>query len=541
MSRHDAKQVDASSVLEAFERTGAAWLAAGMSFWGRTSDVSAANGARNAFEAFRPSAGNESASQRIDRLVDRYRQTLGDLALAIPLALREHRVQREEPVGDKLLLRAYSQEPGGHDTATDPPVLPLPPLGTQCGLAWSQDHGQRLVDAVTRQVKVQRSAIVTALQGLVRHDAAAARATARPALDDAVKAGLESVFGRMAVAPLITAERLEQLARAVARRSDSVSRLSAADIQVMHTVFATAGIALSASLSLVTERSRWVLCDHDHDRVYPIVPIDPERPTGLCEVYGAERGRSYDIPTADGVRRVVLPARVHDAAQGMAIYTVPNDFVTPFVPPAFRQGFRLWNLGARQTAVALFLVDYRDTDLGSYFELGLACFLSPRDNPLAAGMHVMSLAVNEDFSRDAGRLIWGYPKVRRMLDIRYTDDSATCALQRSNGKGGAVDVMRFTVPRGGEGASRAIPLFGYTLKQRQPNRVVFTRSGAGETFHSARRATPVAVLERSPDIDIVDQIVAMGLPDLKPRFTAWTEHMSGEFGIPAVLRGDDED
>lgn len=541
MSRRGGKQLDASSVLEAFERTGAAWLAAGTSFWGRTSDVSAANGARNAFEAFRPSAGNESASQRIDRLVDRYRQTLGDLALAIPLALREHRVQREEPVGEKLLFRAYSQEPGGHDTATDPPVLPLPPLGTQIGLAWSQDHGQRLVDAVTRQIKAQRGAIVTALHDLARHEATAARATARPALDEAVKASLESVFGRSAVAPLITAERLEQLARAVARRSDSVSRLSTEDVKVMHAAFATAGIDLSASLSLVTERTRWVLCDHGHDRVYPIVPTDPAKPAALCEVYGAERGRGYDIPTSGGVRRVVLPARVHDAAQGMAVFTVPHDLVAPFVPPAFRQDFKLWNLGARQTAVALFLVDYRDTDLGSYYELGLACFLSPRDNPLAAGMHVMSLAVNDDFSRDAGRLIWGYPKVRRMLDIRYTDDSASCALQRSDGKGGAVDVMRFTVQRGGEGASRAIPLFGYTLKQGQPNRVVFTRSGEGETFHSARRSTPVAVLDTSPDIDIVDQVVAMGLPDLKPRFTAWTERMSGEFGIPAVLLDDDED
>lgn len=540
MSRHGGKRLDANSVLDAFERTGAAWLSAGMSFWGRASDVSAANTARNAFEAFRPSAGHESASERIDRLVDRYRQTLGDLALAIPLALREHRVQREEPVGEKLLFRAYSADPGGNNAETDPPILPLPPLGADVAVAWSQDHGQTLVDQVTRQVRVQRATIVSSLRNLGSADTAVARAT-HTELDGVVRSSLASVFGRTALSPLIAGDRLEQLARAVARKAASICRLSEAEIQVMHAAFASAGVSLSGSLSLVTERTRWVLCDHGHDRVYPIVPIDPADPEQLCEVYGAERGRSYDIPAAGGVRRVVLPARVHDAAQGMAVYTVPCDLVQPFIAPAFRQDFRLWNLGARQTAVALFLVDYRDTDLGSYFELGLACFLAPRDNPLAAGMHVISLAVNDAFSRTAGRVIWGYPKVLRPLDIRYTDDTATAALQRPDGKGGTVDVLRFAVRRGGEGASHAIPLFGYTQKQGQVNRVVFTRSGEGETFRSGRHAPRVSVLESSPDIDLVDQVVAMGLPDLQPRFTVWTERMSGEFGIPAVLLDEEDD
>lgn len=541
MSRYGGKRLDTSSVLETFERTGAAWLEAGMSFWGRAADVSAANAAGNAFEAFRPSSGHESPSERIDRLVDRYRRTLGDLALAIPLALREHRLQREEPVGDKLLFRAYSAEPGGYNALSDPPLLPLPPLGDVFEVAWSRDHGQALVEEVNRHVRAQRTAIVSALRGLAQQPAGDERAPTA-ALVGAVRTSLEKVLGRTAIVPLTTGDRLEWLAGAVGRKVDSIRRLSAAEVHSMRTAFATAGIALSDSLSLVAERTRWVLSDHERDRVYPIVPLDPDNPARLCEVYGAERGRGYDIPVAGGgTRRVLLPARVHDAAQGMAVYSVPMDLVAPFVSPVLRKDFRLWNLGARQTAVAVFLVDYRDTDLGSYYELGIACFLAPCNNPLAAGMHVLSLAVNDDFSRDAGRLIWGYPKVTRPLDIRYTDASVSCVLQRPDGKGGRKDLLRFSVRRGGEGASRAIPLFGYTVKQAQANRVVFTRTGDGESLHTGRHAERLRVYDPSPDIDLIDQVVAMGLPDLQPRFTVWTERMSGEFGIPACLPYDDED
>ena len=263
-----------------------------------------------------------------------------------------------------------------------------------------------------------------------------------------------------------------------------------------------------------------------------------------------------------GGRTVRLPAHVRDASQGLALYSIPLGEAQA-VLDAQHAPFRAFAASPERTLLAIFVVDYRDSDFGQYFELGAALGVTPADDPGAAlGMFILALPVSQPFSRDAGRQIWGYSKVlapgltisREGSSVRCTvvpDDPSTFALTLPRvGYRRSSDVP--ILPRGGlhrlpTGTSSELAVLGYTLKDGRSQRVVFTRTGEGEQFQVGGEAAlrlgdgddnncPCGLADRSVGaICLCLLLRRLNLREKKPVACGWTERMSATISAPQPL------
>ena len=77
------------------------------------------------------------------------------------------------------------------------------------------------------------------------------------------------------------------------------------------------------------------------------------------------------------------------------------------------------------------MIDYRDNDLGDYLEVGrhLLRHARPGGSADEAGTFITRLPVNQSFTCEAGRTIWGFPKTVEDIALDYADTSVTCTLR----------------------------------------------------------------------------------------------------------------
>ncbi|MGI9333966.1 MAG: acetoacetate decarboxylase family protein [Gammaproteobacteria bacterium] len=226
--------------------------------------------------------------------------------------------------------------------------------------------------------------------------------------------------------------------------------------------------------------------------------------------------------TVDG-KPIMLPARVRDASQGFGVYSVPYAKAKALVPDAFRP----LSLGGQRAAAALFIVDYRESDLGAYYEVGLSVYVTPNGlRWIVPGTFTHTLIVNDRFSRDAGRQIWGYPKTVAEIDVSYTDKMATCTLGPPSNP-----VLSLSFCRGGRSATTNIPLYTYTVHETRPTLTLFTRTGRGER---TRFNGDGVRIHTGGDNGLAGLIEDLEIPD-KPLLWSWTDNMQGSFGIPHML------
>jgi hypothetical protein len=265
---------------------------------------------------------------------------------------------------------------------------------------------------------------------------------------------------------------------------------------------------------------------------------------------------------AIGDRIVPLPMQVRHASQGLALYSIPLGEAQA-VLDAQQAPFRAFAASSERTLLAIFVVDYRDSDLGKYFELGAALGVTPTDDPGAAlGMFVLTLPVSQAFSRDAGRQIWGYPKVLapgltisrdgpRVHCRVVQDDPSTFALTLpGGGYRGSSDVsvsQRGGISRLPIGTSSEVTAVGYTIKEGRSQRVVITRTGEGERLQVGGHVEvrlgagdenncPCGLIDRSVGaICLCRLLQRLNVPAKKPVACGWTEHMSATLSAPHPL------
>jgi hypothetical protein len=354
---------------------------------------------------------------------------------------------------------------------------------------------------------------------------------------------------------------------------------------LLRKTFAAIGYPLGTALTLLAqntrERSEFVLLDHAHNRMFGIREgeLGFDRKSGReIEIYALREGRSYFTSTSRSTLRT-LPHRIHDAAVGMAVWTADRREVQSVLdsdPQRPQVRLRAWDMGANRTPLVLFVVHYRESDItepgGGYpadgprdwtndehFELGLGCFVAPRNDPLAIGMMVLgALPVSMPKAVEVGREIWGYNKVHVSADkwdVRYRPDVMTCVLKMA-----ANLSLRVQLPRGGSRSSSRIPLLSYTTKFGQLHRNVLTRSGAGETLRVGGHGVEVSV--KGPKewwkggsaggkcrslLMLLYQFGIARDESTKGRrasYSLWTEHLQGEQGppclVPATFEREDE-
>ncbi len=233
-------------------------------------------------------------------------------------------------------------------------------------------------------------------------------------------------------------------------------------------------------------------------------------------------------------RTVKMPCVVRDASSGSATYLVDAAAARRLLPGPELDVVELW---PGRALASLACIDYKDNDLGDYNEISVAFFV--RERGAARGLPVVSplidfararlatyihrLPVNQAFTCEAGRTIWGFPKVVHDIEFTYADGRAACVWQ-ADGK----RVFTFSVPRGGRQRMPDANLVTYTWIHGALHRTAFVSGAEGLGFRLGG-----ATLELG-DHPIAAELRALGLPR-RALATSWMEKMHGRFEAPEKL------
>lgn len=121
---------------------------------------------------------------------------------------------------------------------------------------------------------------------------------------------------------------------------------------------------------------------------------------------------------------LTMPIRVRTASQHTAMFVVDADAAQRVIDYS---GLRVcrFGRGGRRALVVLMLMRYEDSDLGQYYEYGTNVMVNPPGSSAgglralqSAGAFVHHLPVDQSFTLEAGRTIWGYPKVLADFTVR---------------------------------------------------------------------------------------------------------------------------
>ncbi|BBY26080.1 acetoacetate decarboxylase family protein [Mycolicibacterium sediminis] len=119
---------------------------------------------------------------------------------------------------------------------------------------------------------------------------------------------------------------------------------------------------------------------------------------------------------------VTMPVRIRRATQHMAMFSVDADAAQRMID---HSGLTVCRYRPNRAVVVLMLMHYVDGDLGKYLEYGTNVMVNPPGSNAtgvralqSAGAFIHHLPVDQAFTLEAGRNIWGYPKVMADFVIR---------------------------------------------------------------------------------------------------------------------------
>ncbi|WP_319455172.1 MULTISPECIES: acetoacetate decarboxylase family protein [unclassified Mycobacterium] len=120
-----------------------------------------------------------------------------------------------------------------------------------------------------------------------------------------------------------------------------------------------------------------------------------------------------------------MPVRIRKASQHMAMFSVDADAAQRMIDYS---GLTVCRYRPNRAVVVLMLMHYVDGDLGKYLEYGTNVMVNPPGSNAAglralqsAGAFIHHLPVDQAFTLEAGRSIWGYPKVMADFTVRDGD------------------------------------------------------------------------------------------------------------------------
>jgi hypothetical protein len=230
-------------------------------------------------------------------------------------------------------------------------------------------------------------------------------------------------------------------------------------------------------------------------------------------------------------REVTMPVVVRDASSAAATFVVPSaaarrllpgpelDVVEPFPGRAL---------------LSIACIDYRDNDLGDYHEVSVALFV--RERRAAVGLPwvgtvldfvrnrvatwIRHLPVDQSFTCEAGRGIWGFPKTVEEIAFRDGDGRCECRLVM-----GGRHVLTLTTRRGGTRTLPDAPMVTYSYVGGALHRTTFVAGARGVGIRLGGAEIALG------DHPIADELRSLGLPK-RPLMSVWMEHQHGRFEAP---------
>jgi hypothetical protein len=117
---------------------------------------------------------------------------------------------------------------------------------------------------------------------------------------------------------------------------------------------------------------------------------------------------------------VRMPVEIRDASVAAATFLVDAAAVRRLLAPT---GLRPATMPGGRALCSVAFVDYIDGDLGKYHEVAVAFVVKPHDGRGRTAVYIHRLPVDQGFTLEAGRTIWGFPKF--MSESTITDDGRT--------------------------------------------------------------------------------------------------------------------
>ncbi len=119
-----------------------------------------------------------------------------------------------------------------------------------------------------------------------------------------------------------------------------------------------------------------------------------------------------------------MPVRVRKADVHTAMFSVSANAAQRMIDYS---GLRVCQFRPGKAAVILMLARYIDGDLGKYHEFGTCVMVNPPSSQAAglkalgnAAAFIHHLPVDQAFTLEAGRTIWGFPKIMADFTVRDT-------------------------------------------------------------------------------------------------------------------------
>lgn len=230
-------------------------------------------------------------------------------------------------------------------------------------------------------------------------------------------------------------------------------------------------------------------------------------------------------------RTVSMPCVVRDARSATATWLVPTAAAQALLPGP---ELEIAEVGPGRGLLSIACIDYLDNDLGDYNEVSIAFFVKEsgarRGIPYAGNAldmirgklptHIIHLPVNQSFTCEAGRVIWGFPKTVDEIDFDTSGARAHCTWSQ-----GDHEVLRISMPIGGarEFPEQSLCTYSYIDSVLCKTEFASSAKDLGIKLGGASielGAHPIA-----------DDLRSLGLP--KPALMSmWMGKMRGTFGPP---------
>lgn len=119
---------------------------------------------------------------------------------------------------------------------------------------------------------------------------------------------------------------------------------------------------------------------------------------------------------------LTMPVRVRKADVHTAMFSVPADAAQRLIDYS---GLQVCRFRPNRAVVTLLLARYLDGDLGRYHEFGTCVMVNPPGSTATglgalrrAAAFIHHLPVDQSFTLEAGRTIWGFPKIMAQFSVR---------------------------------------------------------------------------------------------------------------------------
>jgi hypothetical protein len=237
--------------------------------------------------------------------------------------------------------------------------------------------------------------------------------------------------------------------------------------------------------------------------------------------------------TIDG-KTLTMPIAVRRARNWVANYVIGAAAAQRLVAPT---GLEIAEIRPGKGLVSVGVVEYTDTDLGAYHEFMVAFIVRPHTaGPATArqrsaevrksrvGVYIHHLPVDDRFSMDAGRGIWGYPKTLAEF-ARRSDGSTTEWTLRQDG----ADAVSMRFRRGWFPMPRQAAPPTYTLMDGVLRLTPWNSSPRGT------RGRPRGVDMTLGSGPIAEDLRSLGLPK-KALLSLHVPEMRATFGAATVIQ-----